>query len=371
MDFKESYQRTLKDLLENPAYCEKNRKLWASIFSRWERKLKRMNGLSDLDIRNYKTLCGAVSKFKNVNEWFKGVAWEDITEEQFKQVFNDLEDGKIKRHNGKPFEDRIGYYNKIFRSLPFEMAGKRDIAIKIMEEEFFTPKIDKKVHFITEEEFKKIIDFVIQPRHKLLLWLLWDIGENVGGVLELTKNDCTRRVNLENRSIEYAINLRKDILKRSRTPRTIVSNYQETADLLDLHLSDLQQESKLFDFSIKMAEKVLRRAVRKAKVLCKPDNKHVTLKDLRSSMASHLLRNGWSIDEIKQRMGHKPSSRVLDVYVSYFAIESHKPKEKLNQNKMQELQSKINDMESREKLYIERLQKLMEEVSKIKQSLIA
>lgn len=369
MTFKESYERNLKTLIDNPQYCERNRKLWKEIFMRWERKLKRMWGLQDLDERNYKTLARGVSKFKNVDKWFNGIAWEDITEEQFRQVFNDLEDGKIVKSNGKPFGDKTSYYFKVFLSLPFEMANKKDIAKRVIETEFFSAKQKEEVHFIEEDQFRKIIDNAIQPKHKLLLWLLWDIGENIGSILELTKNDCERKVNLENRSIEYKINLRKDILKRSRTQRNLITNYQETSDLLESYLNNMQPNDKLFDFGQKMAEKIIRRASKIAKVKCKPDNKDVTLKDLRSSMACNLLLKGWTTDEIKQRLGHKPSSRVLDKYVTYLAIDSHKPKEKLNLNKMQELQVKVNDLEANNKLYKERLEKLMEEVSNIKKQI--
>ena len=41
-------------------------------------------------------------------------------------------------------------------------------------------------------------------------------------------------------------------------------------------------------------------------------------------MACNLLEKVWTTDEIKSRMGHKPSSTVLDVYVNYKALNKKK-----------------------------------------------
>ena len=65
------------------------------------------------------------------------------------------------------------------------------------------------------------------------------------------------------------------------------------------------------------------RAVEKTKLKLQNGEKP-TLKDIRSSLACHLLNTGWNTDEIRWRLVHKTSSKVLDVYVSYLALNKNK-----------------------------------------------
>ena len=42
----------------------------------------RINGLSRLDESSYKTLCGYINYFRNVNQWFKNKPWNKLTEKE-------------------------------------------------------------------------------------------------------------------------------------------------------------------------------------------------------------------------------------------------------------------------------------------------
>jgi hypothetical protein len=55
-------------------------------------------------------------------------------------------------------------------------------------------------------------------------------------------------------------------------------------------------------------------------------------KDLRSGMACHLLRAGWTRDEVNSRLGHTPGSRALDAYINFLALDRDRPKQRLAQN---------------------------------------
>ena len=198
------YEEPKQKLLNDESICKENRELFKEFFIFEERKLKRINDLRELDEGTYRTLYGFISKFRNVNKWFGNKPLKDITREDIKQVYDDLEDGKILSSKGKPFEDRKSYYNKIFKSKLFQMVGKADLARE--ELEFCKPNGEGEVRFIEETDFRKLVDFIIQPKQKLLAWLSFDIGENINSLLKLKKEDCKQKDNKENNQKEYHIN---------------------------------------------------------------------------------------------------------------------------------------------------------------------
>ena len=158
MAFKERYQKRKKELLKDPSVTRYNRDLFQKFFSWEEEKLKRQNGLPRLDEPSYKTLYEYINRLRNVNQWFKNRPWSKLTEKDIKQVYNDLEDGKITNRMGKRFEDRRGYYNKVFKAKPFQLAGLHDKAENALE--FFTDRSKKDVRFINEDGFKRMLSFL-------------------------------------------------------------------------------------------------------------------------------------------------------------------------------------------------------------------
>ena len=124
MEFKEPYEKIKKHLFADESICAANRELFKEFFAFEEWKLKRQNGLAELDNSCYKTLSGYVSKLKKVNEWFKNKPWKDLTKEDIQKVYDDLEDGIIKNQRGQKYADTGGYYRKVFRGKPFQLAGK-------------------------------------------------------------------------------------------------------------------------------------------------------------------------------------------------------------------------------------------------------
>jgi len=187
MTYKNQYVNYLKKFLKDVSICKENKDLFKKFFDYEEYKLKRINNLANLDENNYKTLYTYLIKFRNVNKWFKNKPWVDLTEKDIKKVYDKLEDNKILSRGGRPLLDKQAYYTKVFRSKPFEMAGKKEIAKKIME--FYRKTDNDEVRFIDEVTFKEIVKNVISPIQKTLCWLAWDIGENIATLLELQKKD--------------------------------------------------------------------------------------------------------------------------------------------------------------------------------------
>lgn len=363
MAFKDRYIKGKANLLKDKKICKQNKDLFKEFFEYQERKGKRSNGLENLDEGCYKTLLGYIQKFKNMNAWFKNKPWKDLTEEDIRKVYDDLEEGRIKNRKGKAFKDKQGYYNKIMKSKPFALAGKKELAQKVIE---YTIKNEEEVRFFSEEDFKKMLKQVIKLKHKLALQLSWDLGENATSILKLKRKDLTRQIDQETGEPEYLVNFKKGILKRTRTSRTEPTLFPETTELLDLYLADKEIGEELFDIGAKQLEKVFRRAIKITGMKVLPSGDRPNLKDIRSSIASHLLDIGYTTDEIKSRLGHKPSSNVLDKYVNYKALGKKRSKKKVHDSKIKDILEEVEKIKQKEKLRDKRELELLEELKRLR-----
>lgn len=363
MSFKSQFDAAKPMLLGDRKICPENRRLFREFIEWEEYKLKRINGLPSIDERSAKTLLLYVRRLRNANLWFGNKPWKSLTKKDIKSVYDRLEDGRIKNRAGKPFGDKKSYYNKIFRSKPFKLAGKFDIAKEVLE--FSGHSESKEVRFIEAETFRKIVSVARVSKHRALLWLAFDIGENIHTLLTLQKKDFVRQLNPSTKEPEYLVNLSPEKLKRSRRSRSEITNHPETAQLLDMLLQDKGDDDLLFEFGYRQALKFITSAVRSAGARCLPKGQWVTWKDLRSSMACDLLNKGWSTDEINARLGHKPSSRVLDKYVNFLAIGRHVPKKKLHDADIRTLREELGVSKDREKLFSMRMDKMQRDVDEV------
>ena len=101
-----------------------------------------------------------------------------------------------------------------------------------------------------------------------------------------------------------------------------------------------------------------------------PTGDQPTWKDLRSVMACYLFKAGSHSDDINLRLGHTLSSRELDVYVSYLAVNREKPKLKLEGTRIEELRRELAEKRSHHLAVGTRLKRLQEENETIKSALI-
>ncbi len=364
MEFKQRYEKAKKQLLSDKSICKSNRKLFKEFYEFEERKLKRQNGLSALDEPCYKTLYGYIHKLRNVNNWFNNKPWKDLAKDDIQSVYDDLEDGIIKNKKGLKYADTSSYYTKIFRGKPFRLVGKAEIARDVLE--YHKNTNDKEVRFVPEEEFRKVVSVVSNPLHLALLWLQWDIGENINTLLALTKNDFTQQKNPHTNEDEYLVNLPKGKIKRSRITRSEPTLYPETVRYLDIVLDGLQEHDKVFNFQHRQALKVIHNACRKSMAKCMPHGDAIRWKDLRAGMACHLLKAGWRREEINARLGHSPSSTTLNAYINYLAIDRHRPKNQLLTTNLEEVQNKLEQARHREKLQAERIKRQEQELQALR-----
>lgn len=387
MTFKLRYLANKQLLLEDSYFNLDNREVIRKFLEFEEYKLKRKEGLTEVDEHSYKTLTHYISRIKKINQWLNNKTWADLTEEDIRKLIDDLEDGVIKTHKGKRYEDRSLYY-QMFAGKFFSLVNKNHIAEKILEEFSIRGRdFNKQVRFIEEDSFRKIVNCAITPEHKCLLWLAFDIGENIGTLLLLNKEDFQRQTNPDTGEAEYLVILSKDKLKRSRTARSEITNYRETVEYLDIILNNLKptykkvsnkylrgkklseyySEDRLFKFGMKAADKFLRRAAELTGVRCIPGGESVTFKCLRSSMACDLLRKGWSVDEINARLGHNPASRVIARYVNYLSLDRRKPKAKVYQGNLRNLEIDLEKQKELNKLQLLRFENIKKEQERMKE----
>jgi len=385
--YKTRYQRWKKEVLGDKIINSANRKIIEKFLTYQEYRLKRRNNMAEVDERSYKTLYFYIGKIRNINLWFKNKEWSKLTEKEIKKVIDDLEDGIIKNKDNKRYSDRAWYY-QIMQGELFRLANKRnDIVRDIIRQFGIRGRVDdNQVKFIPEEDFRKIVDCAITPEHRCLLWLAFDVGENIGSLLELEKKDFKKQINEETKEPEYLVILSKDKLKRSRTPRSEITNYHETTKFLDIvlsnlkpsqkiisnahmkdkHLGEIHSEDKLFKFGFVASKLFLKRAVEKSNVRCQPEGQKVTWKDLRSSMACDLLKKGWTRDEVNARLGHKPSSRIIDRYINFLALDRNKPKKKVYDSSLKKVESELEETRDLTKLQAERIKKQKDELEIMK-----
>ena len=342
-----------------PSICRENRLLFKKFFEYEEYKLKRQNGLSELDEPSYNTLYCYINRLTNVNRWFDNKPWKNLTKADILKVYNDLEDGKIRNRKGVPFLNRRSYYNKVLKSKPFKLAGKAELAKEVIE--FCSKEKEREVRYVTEETFRKMVSVLSKPAHLALFWLAWDIGENIGALLKLSKRDFRRNQNPNSGEAEYLVHLPKEKIKRSRIARSEPTLYPETVQCLDMILEGLKGDDIVFCFGYRQALKVMHSVQKRTGAKSMPNNDPVRWKDLRSGMACHLLRAGWTRDEVNARLGHKPSSSTLDAYINYLAIDRWRPKEKLHASSLQEIQNDLGEAKRRENLMGERLRRQSED----------
>ena len=231
------------------------------------------------------------------------------------------------------------------------MRAKKEIAREVIQ---YSRNKRSEVRFATEACFRQLVGSVYKPRNQLLFWHCFDLGENIRAQLQLVKTDCTRMLNPDTNEPEYRVNFRPEILKRSRRSRSEITNYPETVELLDKILPELEDDELLFPLNYDAAKRMMQRTSKRSRAKCTPAGQSVTWKDLRSGMACDLISKRWTVDEVKARLGHAPSSSMVDKYVNFLAVSRHSPKKKVQQFEISKLRQELEQVKANAQLLARR-----------------
>ncbi len=216
----------------------------------------------------------------------------EINNEDFK---NFLQNYIIKKGHSASYQNQIIngiklYYGKIRNS-------KLDIEkIERPRREHKLPKV------LSKEEVKKLIDAHHNPKHKMMLSMIYACG--------------LRRSELLNLSIKDIHSDRKILTIRNakgKKDRIVPLSDKLLAQLRDYY-KQYRPKNHLFEgingqkYAEKSLENVLKQAAAKANI-----KRPVTLHWLRHSYATHLLESGTDLRYIQELLGHK-NSKTTEIY---------------------------------------------------------
>lgn len=166
---------------------------------------------------------------------------------------------------------------------------KRDLFIDIKP-----PKTDKKLPTVlTRDEVKKLLELEGNPKHKLLLQLLYATGMRVSEAVKVRVQD----LNLSER-------MGRVVSGKGRKDRNIILSETLIASIKGYMAEKKISEGYLFPsksscLSVRMAQKIVKDAAKKAQI-----PQRVFCHALRSSFATHLLESGIDIRLIQELLGH-------------------------------------------------------------------
>jgi site-specific recombinase XerD len=166
------------------------------------------------------------------------------------------------------------------------------------------PRGDKSLpDVLSKQEIQRLLDGVMNRKHRLLLMLTYSSGLRVAEVVALKCGD----IDLDRKVVHVRAG-------KGRKDRYVMLS-QRTANSLSEYCGAFNLNSWLFTgrpesshLSIRSAQHIFERASDKAGIL-----KHISIHSLRHSFATHLLESGTDIRYIKDLLGHT-SIRTTERY---------------------------------------------------------
>lgn len=332
-----------KEIAINP----KNKELTVKWLSEKERRLEKINGFDlTAQIRYSKTLYKELTFLKNLLYWFNFTDFEKITEEDLAKLIEGIEKKTIVTVAGNPLSNfsKKDYYTKVFRGKNtfFGFIHKNLLAQEIIIRKF---QEEEEVRFFDFDTLLKIVDNTVLSSHKLAFWLLFDTGIEVNALVQLRKSDFSLEPDPINNDSYFKLNIRKEISKKTRQKRFLPILQLKANELLKTCLENLKDSDKLFNFNPPALNKALKLIVRKLNLKTQGEiADEIRIKDFRSSAACYWGNLGYSVDFINVRLGHKLSSREIDKYESFRAINQEKPRQEIYNLNYKELEKKYNEL---------------------------
>ena len=157
---------------------------------------------------------------------------------------------------------------------------------------------------LSKSEIKKILEGIINLKHKSMISLIYACGLRAGELVALELKDID--------SDRMVIAIRKAKGNKDR----IVPLSQKILELLRAYYREFRPKQYLFQgegerplpYSLSSLRKILKRAALRAGI-----KKNIRLHTLRHSYATHLLESGVSLRHIQLILGHN-SSRTTEIY---------------------------------------------------------
>lgn len=154
---------------------------------------------------------------------------------------------------------------------------------------------------LTIDEIRKLIEATNNPKHKLIIKLLYGTGLRVSEVVNLQKKDVDFEENL------IKVNLGKGKKDRFvKVPSSMKENLENYSKLNNLKI--LFPSNRGGKLTVKSIQKIVQNAAKKAGI-----KKRVYPHLLRHSFATHLLEKGTDLRIIQKLLGHS-SIKTTQIY---------------------------------------------------------
>lgn len=354
----QQFENALNRLEEDESLPKHNREIVLEYIK--QKKVELLEGYTDEElkvqrIRSAKTLHKYVMILGNICKWFPDLRKIDEAElRDFKLKFYS---GQLVTRTNKTKFYRPDYEKKVIKSDFFKyFLGYRDLVEKV-----FTGKTKGEtntVSFIEIEDLRKIVDQITVMHGKVAMWVMFSTGLRIGTYLQLKKKDFELKYNNDTKVYYYLIHISKDITK-SKADRTIPVVIDECNDLLRRYLEPMRDEHFLSEVSYNAVLKMLKVATENAGVVTKPKGEAMHPHILRKSATLHLLNAGYSVDQVKMMLGHKPSSKVIDVYLNYSGLDMKPIIDKVQSADVDKLRKELENT----KMQMNAQQQLMDKMS--------
>jgi len=153
--------------------------------------------------------------------------------------------------------------------------------------------------FLTQEEVLKLLDSIENPKHKLMIELLYSAGLRVSELVNLRVCDLQLEKNYgwvrkgkgnKDRAFVVAKNLKKELM-----------------ELIDaLNYEDYLFKGRCGHITTRTVQEIIKQALKKSG-LKKKAHPHT----LRHSFATHLLENGYAVTDVQPLLGHAKIETTL------------------------------------------------------------
>lgn len=359
------YKQAKLNIAKDKSILKVNRDLILLWLDIKEKELKNRKGREYGDeIRWSKTMNKYCYLLRRVVYWVKKPL-KELTPADIERLYNDLEDGKITTKSGRPYTKygRKDFYNKVFKSDFFKSLGLKEKAQDIIKLESIS---DEEVKFFGKEKLDKMITYTHSLKYRFIYFLLFDTGMRIGTVLNLHKNDFEKRYNNETKQDYYMVHIRKEYTK-SKKARSISLWLEETNQLTPMFLDTVKDNDFIFNMGYASVRKHLSNMCKKLNIKTRPDKKPVSIHDFRKSCATYWLSKNVSIDAVRARLGHKPSSNAIDRYVSYLGLNEKQTVQQIQQGTYKEMTEKYK--ETKEQLIVmqENYKALQEQLNELQE----
>ena len=240
-------------------------------------------GLSPRTIHTY---CSCVKRFLNyTNKEVKRFTKKDVTDYIDKILEKDASGNTV---------------NVYLNSIKFLMEN---ILNKKLMYNIKYSKVPKKLPtFLTKEEIKKLFDAIENKKHKLMIKLMYSAGLRVSELINLRVEDFEFSKNYgwvrkgkggKDRLFVLAKILNEEIQKFIGDNKLSFSSY-------------LFKGNKGQHISKETVSIIVKKSAKKAKI-----NKNVHCHTLRHSFATHLIEDGYSVNEVQSLLGHNSSQTTM------------------------------------------------------------